>query len=357
MPGWAGSCWYWLRFMDPRNDREPFSKVAEEYWGPVDLYVGGATHAVLHLLYARFWHKVLFDAGIVHTHEPFRKLFNQGLLSAPAYQDASERWVHVREVEERGGAFFRASGGDRLTQVVTAMSKSKGNVVNPDDVIAEFGADTFRLYEMFMSPLGDARSWDSKGIAGCRRFLERSWRLLVDPDAEAPIRPEFSAAASSRPLEGATLEIERALNRCLKRVNDAFEPFSFNTAIAGFMTFLNEAVANPGAMTRSQAERFVLALAPFAPHFAEELWSRLGHGDSIAFAPWPAVNEAFLEAEEYELVVQVLGRVRGRALVARAADQKDVEAIARAAVASWLEGREIVKTVVVPGRLVNFVVR
>jgi leucyl-tRNA synthetase len=357
MPGWAGSCWYWLRFMDPRNAREAFSREAEAYWGPVDLYVGGATHAVLHLLYARFWHKVLHDVGLVHTKEPFRKLFNQGLLGAAAYHDASGRWVHVSEVGERDGAFVRAGTGEPLTQIMTAMSKSKGNVVNPDDVIAEYGADTFRLYEMFMSPLGDARTWDPKGIAGCRRFVERAWRLLVDPDSDAPIREEFRAARPEPPLEGGTLEIERALNRCIKRVDDSFGPFSFNTAVSGFMTFLNDATKHPGAMTRSQAERFVRALAPFAPHVAEELWSRLGHAESIARAPWPSWEASYLEEETFELVVQVLGKIRARVEAPRGASREALETLAREAAASHLEGKTVVKAVVVPDRLVNFVVR
>jgi leucyl-tRNA synthetase len=237
------------------------------------------------------------------------------------------------------------------------MSKSKGNVVNPDDVIAEYGADTFRLYEMFMSPLGDARSWDSKGIAGCRRFLERAWRLLVDPDSDGAVRDDFRPGAPERPLEGGTLAIERALNRCLKRVDDSFGPFSFNTAIAGFMTFLNDVAEHPGSMTRSQAERFVLALAPFAPHVAEELWERLGHAGGVTRAPWPRWDPAFLEEDTFELVVQVLGKVRGRVAAPRGAAEEDLKALAAAAAASWLDGKTVVKTVVVPGRLVNFVVR
>lgn len=357
MPGWAGSCWYWLRFMDPRNDEAAFSETAEEYWGPVDLYVGGATHAVLHLLYARFWHKVLYDLGLVHTKEPFSSLFNQGLLSAPAYQDASGRWVHVADVEERDGIFVHRDTGESLTQVMTAMSKSKGNVVNPDDVIAEYGADTFRLYEMFMSPMGDARTWDSKGISGCRRFVERVWRLFVEPGGEDAIRPEFRPDVRELPLAGGTLEIERALHRCLKRVDDAFGPFSFNTAIAGFMTFLNDVSKQPGSLTRSQGERFVCALAPFAPHLAEELWRRMGHRRSVSTAPWPRWDETYLEEETFELVVQVLGKVRGRVRAPRNADRSALEKLAAQAVVRNLEGKTILKTVVVPGRLVNFVVR
>lgn len=351
MPGWAGSCWYWLRFMDPGNDREPFSKEAERYWGPVDLYVGGATHAVLHLLYARFWHKVLFDLSLVHTKEPFRKLFNQGLLSAPAYHDASGRWVHVSEVEERDGGFARRSTGEPLTEVTTAMSKSKGNVVNPDDVIEEHGADTFRLYEMFMSPLGDARSWDGKGIAGCRRFVERVWRLYVDPDSGDALRPELLEEREGPP------GIERALHRCLKRVDESFASFAFNTAVAAFMTFLNDVAASEGTWSRSQAERFLRALSPFAPHLGEELWARMGHEGTIAYAPWPGWDAAMLEEDTFELVVQVLGKVRARAQAPTGADDATLERIAREAAASHLEGKTVVKAVVVPGRLVNFVVR
>jgi leucyl-tRNA synthetase len=356
MPGWAGSCWYYLRFMDPRNDRAPFSPQAEAYWGPVDLYVGGITHAVLHLLYARFWHKVLYDLGIVRTPEPFQKLFNQGLLGAHAYQDAGGRWVHVSEVEERAGQPVRKGTGEPLTSVMTAMSKSKGNVVNPDDVIAEYGADTFRLYEMFMSPLGDARTWDAKGVVGCRRFLERVWRLFVDEEASEPLRPSLREAPSG-PRGDEAEEIERALHRMLKRIDDSFGPFSFNTAVAGMMTFVNEAGRHRESFDRSHADRFLRALAPFAPHVSEELWNRLGHEDMIADAPWPLVDPAYLEDESFELVVQVLGKVRGRVQAPRRADEDALKRIAREAVASHLAGRTVVKEVVVPGRLVNFVVR
>jgi leucyl-tRNA synthetase len=353
MPGWAGSCWYYLRFMDPHNDAAPFSPDAERYWGPVDLYIGGITHAVLHLLYARFWHKVLYDLGLVHTLEPFQKLFNQGLLGATAYQDSGQRWVHVSDVEMREGKPFRRSTGEPLVSIQTAMSKNKGNVVNPDDVIAEYGADTFRLYEMFMSGLGDARTWDSKGVVGCRRFLERAWRLYVDEEGGEPVRSSLDVAGD--PLEAE--EIERAFHRMLKRVDDSFHGFNFNTAVAAMMTFVNEASRRPAAFSRAQGERFARVMAPFAPHLAEELWSRLGYGTSIAHAPWPQVDPAYLTDDSFELVVQVLGKVRGRVQAPRAADEDALKRIAREAVATHLAGKTVVKEVVVPGRLVNFVVR
>jgi leucyl-tRNA synthetase len=322
----------------------------------VDLYIGGITHAVLHLLYSRFWHKVLFDLGVVSTPEPFQKLFNQGLLGAPAYQDAAERWVPIEDVEEKGDGFARRSTGEPVRQVMAAMSKSLRNVVNPDDVIATHGADTFRLYEMFMSPLGDARTWDAKGIVGCRRFLERAWRLLVDEETDEALRPQLARDASASP-EGDAAEIERALNRALHRVDESFRHLNFNTAVAALMTFVNEAGKRARALTRWQADRFVRALSPFAPHVAEELWRRLGHERSLAYEPWPEVDPRWLEDETFELVVQVLGKVRARTRAPRDADEATLRRLAGEAVSDNLAGREIVKAVVVPGRLVNFVVR
>ncbi|MCP3915082.1 MAG: leucine--tRNA ligase [bacterium] len=355
MPGWAGSCWYYLRFMDAHNDQEPFSHDAVRYWQNVDLYIGGTEHAVLHLLYARFWHKVLYDEGLVPTKEPFQKLFNQGMLTAYAYKDPTGRLVPVDEVEFDGDT--AKSGGQELEQVIAKMSKSLRNVVNPDEVCKEYGVDTFRLYEMFMGPLSDSKPWNPRDVPGCRRFLDRVWRIFVDEDGTDPVRPQFAQAdAPPSALEGDTLEVERALNRCLKRVDDAFKHFNFNTAIAAFMSFLNEAKPRE-AITRDQAERFVRALSPFAPHVSEELWSRLGHDESVARAPWPEVREEFLVEDQFELVVQILGKVRGRAQASKEASKDDLEEIARAAVAEKLDGREIVKTIVVPGRLVNFVVK
>jgi len=357
MPGWAGSCWYWLRFMDPRNERAPFSVEAERYFGPVDLYVGGAAHAVMHLLYARFWHKVLFDAGIVSTKEPFQRLFNQGLVEAFAYEDATGRLVPTAEVESRGDAFVRKSNGEEVRQIVTKMAKSLGNVVNPDDIAAEYGVDTLRLYEMFMGPLADSKPWNPRDIPGCRRFVERVWRLFVEPDSDAPIRPAFARGSPSPPIEGETLALERSLARALALVDGSFKHLNFNTAIAGLMTFLNDATKAPNAVSRDQASRFLRALAPFAPHVAEELWERMGESDSISRASWPLPDARWLVEDEVEIGVQVLGKFRGNARVARDADRQAHESAAREAVAKHLEGREVVKTVVVPGKLVNFVVK
>jgi leucyl-tRNA synthetase len=356
MPGWAGSCWYWLRFMDPRNEREPWSRAAEQYWGPVDLYVGGAAHAVMHLLYARFWHKVLFDLGLVHTKEPFHKLFNQGLITAFAYQDATGRLVASDEVEPRGQDYVRRGSGEKLEQIVTKMAKSLKNVVNPDDVIAEHGADTLRVYESFMGPLADSKPWNPRDITGSKRFLERVWRLFVDPDAADPVRPNLRVDQQA-PLAGDTETIERALNRAIARVDDSFKAFNFNTAIAALMELVNVISKRPEAFTRGQAERLALVLAPFAPHMAEELWRRLGNARSLAHGPWPKPIAAFLVDDVVEIVVQVGGKMRGKVGVPKDAPQDAVEAAAREAAGSWLEGKSVAKVVYVPGRLINLITK
>ena len=351
MPGWAGSCWYYLRFMDPGNDAAPFDADVERYWGGVDLYVGGVEHAVLHPLYARFWHKVLFDEGVVSTPEPFTRLFNQGMLTAFAYKDATGRLVPSDEVDLSGDRAVHKTSGEELEQVIAKMSKSLKNVVNPDEVIAEYGVDTFRLYEMFMGPLGESKPWNPRDVAGSRRFLEKTWRLFLDPDGDGGLRPNLLAEGDGSEA------LERAFHKMLKRVDDSFDGFNFNTAIAAMMTFVNEAGKAPGDLGRSQAERFLCALSPFAPHIAEELWSRLGHQGGVGRGSWPTLDEAMLVDATVEVVVQVQGKLRGRVHVAPDAPKDEVEAAAMAAVPDWLEGKQLVKTIVVPGRLVNFVVK
>jgi len=355
MPGWAGSCWYYLRFMDPLCETAAFSPEAQRYWGAVDLYIGGVEHAVLHLLYARFWHRVLHQLGLVRGKEPFLTLFNQGMLTAFAYRDATGRLVPSDEVEDRGGKYIHRESGEELEQVVAKMSKTLRNVVNPDDVIAEYGVDTFRLYEMFMGPLGDSKPWNPRDVAGSRRFLDRSWRLLVDEEGDTPLRPHLTAAGDA-PLEGDSLALEKQLHRAIQRVDDSFEHFNFNTGIAALMTFVNEATKRPEALTRAQVERFVSVLSPFAPHFAEEIWSRLGNEESIARAPWPKAEAKYLVDETFELVVQVNGKVRGRVEAPKDAERETLEEYARGAVPRQLEGMDVRKVVVVPNRLVNFVV-
>ncbi len=356
MPGWAGSCWYYLRFMDPHNDEAPWSKEAEAYWGEVDLYVGGVEHAVLHLLYARFWHKVLYDLKLVSHPEPFKRLFNQGMLTAFAYKDASGRLVPADETEVQGEETRSKASGEVLEQVIAKMSKSLRNVVNPDTVIEQYGCDTFRLYEMFMGPLADSKPWNPRDVPGCRRFLERLWRLFVDADAAEPLRPNLLAETPSK-LEGDSLKLERELNKALKRIEDSFGSFNFNTAIAAMMSFLNEATKLSSAFTRSQAERLTCALAPFAPHIAEELWLRLGHTDGVTYASWPQVLEEYLVEDEFELVVQVMGKIRGRVKASKQASKDELLALAKQTIPEQLEGKTIIKEIVVPGKLVNFVAK
>ncbi|MBK8979350.1 MAG: leucine--tRNA ligase [Planctomycetes bacterium] len=353
MPGAAGSSWYFLRFCDPHNHAEFCSKAASDYWMPVDLYVGGTEHAVGHLLYSRFWNKVLHDDGLVHCDEPFRKLFNQGMILSFAYEDERGAVVPTAQVEDHGdGTWKHRETGASLKQIVTKMSKRYGNVVNPDDVVRDYGADTLRLYEMYMGPLADPKPWNPKDVPGVHRFLGRAWRLCV---------PEESAAGSIhawlREPREPDAELEKALHRCIDKVTGDIERLAFNTAISAMMVFVNEATKRADRVTRDQMLRFAQILSPFAPHIAEELWARLGGEGLLAYSAWPAVDPALLVDETVELAVQVSGKVRGQVRVAKDASNDVVLAAAREVAAKWLEGRTVVKEVVVPGRIVNFVAK
>ncbi|HEX5054155.1 MAG TPA: leucine--tRNA ligase, partial [Planctomycetota bacterium] len=352
MPGAAGSSWYFLRFCDPHNEREFCSKEASDYWLPVDLYVGGTEHAVGHLLYSRFWTKVLHDAGWVRCVEPFHKLYNQGMIQSFAYEDARGGIVPVVDTKEDGEVVRHATTGEQLTRIVTKMSKRYGNVVNPDDVVQEYGADTLRLYEMYMGPLADSKPWNPKDVPGVYRFLQRSWRLCVPEYAEnGPLHVWLRSDRADDP------ELEKALHRTIHKVDGDIERLAFNTAIAAMMIFVNEATKAMDRLSKSQMLRYAQLLQPFAPHTAEELWQRLGGEGLLAYAPWPAVDPALLVDDEVEIAVQVLGKVRGRVMVPTGASNDVALAAARAAVAGHLEGKTVVKEIVVPGKLVNFVVR
>ena len=350
MPQWAGSCWYYLRYIDPLNDNAFADSELLKKWLPVDLYVGGAEHAVLHLLYARFWHKVLFDLGLVPTKEPFQRLVNQGMILGLAYKTKRGVLVPMDRVEWREGKPYGSEeeGGEmeELTEFPAKMSKSLRNVVNPDDVIRDFGADSLRLYEMFMGPLQAVKPWSTKGVEGVHRFLKRANRFVTEtPIAE---RPMTKAEAKS-------------LNAMIKKVGDDLEAMAFNTAISAMMVYINEAedFAKSGAMPKEYLEKFVLCLAPFAPHLGEELWSFLGNGNTLAYEPWPQFDASALVEDEIEIPVQVLGKLRGRIRVPVAATPAEMEeaAKANADVAKFLEGKTIVKVIAVPKRMVNFVVR
>lgn len=350
MPQWAGSCWYYLRYIDPENDNAFADSKLLKKWLPVDLYVGGAEHAVLHLLYARFWHKVLFDLGLVPTKEPFQRLVNQGMILGLAYKTKRGVLVPTDRVEWREGKPYGSEeeGGEmeELTEFPAKMSKSLRNVVNPDDVIRDFGADSLRLYEMFMGPLQAVKPWSTKGVEGVHRFLKRANRFVT----ETPIAERAMTKAEAK-----------SLNAMIKKVGDDLEAMAFNTAISAMMVYINEAedFAKSGAMPKEYLEKFVLCLAPFAPHLGEELWSFLGHEKSLAYEPWPAFDAAALVEDEIEIPVQVLGKLRGRIRVKSDATQTEMEeaAKANADVEKFLEGKTIVKVVAVPKRMVNFVVR
>ncbi len=350
MPQWAGSCWYYLRYIDPNNSEAPFSEANEKYWMPVDFYIGGAEHAVLHLLYARFWHKVLYDIGLVHTKEPFKKLFNQGMILAYSYKDKNGAYVHVDNVQKTGdGSAIDKRNGEPLTMQIEKMSKSRGNVVNPDDVVRDLGADSLRLYEMFMGPLDQVKPWDTEGVSGVNRFLGKCWKLIVDP-AEDKCHSRIADIDCDA-------ETEMIRNQTIKGVQDDIERLSFNTGISKMMVYVNH-LAKLEKLPRKAAETLVLVLAPYAPHIAEELWAMLGHSDCVSLAQWPVVDDSKLEVNTVKIAVQVLGKVRGTIEIAKDASEDEIKAAALAipAVARQIEGKTIRKLIIVPGKIVNFVV-
>ena len=344
MPQWAGSCWYYLRYLDPNNTKEFVSNEKEQYWMPVDLYVGGAEHAVLHLLYARFWHKVLFDLGVVSTSEPFKRLVNQGMITSYAYQRKDKSLVPTDMVEETStDVFVEKATGEQLERVVAKMSKSLKNVINPDEIITEYGADSMRMYEMFMGPLEVSKPWATTGLIGVYRFLDRIWRLYD----ERPITDE--------PLVD---ELERTLHKTIKKVTNDTNTLNFNTAISQMMVLVNE-LYKIDNFPREVAETLVKLLSPYVPHLAEELWERLGHTGSLGTVAWPEYQEELTFDTQIEMVFQVNGKVRSKATVAKGITKENALALAKEdeKMQSWLAGKTIVKEIVVPDKLVNIVVR
>ncbi len=349
MPQWAGSCWYYLRFTDPHNPHVAWDVAKERYWMPVDLYVGGAEHAVLHLLYARFWHKVLYDCGLVSTPEPFRRLVHQGMILGISYRDHRGALVPNDKVVARDGRFFHADSNEELEEFAAKMSKSLKNVVNPDDIIGRYGADAFRLYEMFMGPLEAEKPWRTEGVDGVSRFLHRAWKMIVGTDGE--VSPQVQDAPMDR-------ELERVLHQTIKKVGEDYEGLAFNTAVSQLMIFVN-AFSRCEVRNRRAMEIFVQLLSPLAPHISEELWQRLGHAESIAYEPWPAYDEAKLQLDEVEVLVQLSGKPKVRLMMPADADAAAMErlALADAQVQQALAGKTVVKVVAVPGRLVNIIAR
>ncbi len=344
MPQWAGSCWYYLRFIDPLNDELIFDKEKEKYWMPVDLYIGGAEHAVLHLLYSRFWHKVLFDLGIVSTDEPYQRLFNQGMILAFAYETQAGAKVSVDLVEEREGKYFHTETGEQLRQIVAKMSKSLKNVVNPDDVTKKYGADSLRLYEMFMGPLDVTKPWDEKGVKGVFGFLGRAYRFLSEKDNlfDGPEDPE----------------VLKGLHHLIKKAGSDIEHLRFNTAISAMMIFINLATKK-GKVTLTTAETFVKVLSPFAPHMAEELWNLLGNVKTLAYEPWPAYNEEFLKEETFNYPVSFNGKMRFTIELPVSMSREEIIKIVLEdeRTKKWLGGSAPSNIIVVPGRIINIVVK
>ena len=343
MPQWAGSCWYYLRYIDPHNDKLFIDPAKEKYWMPVDLYVGGAEHAVLHLLYARFWHKVLFDLGFVSTPEPFKKLVNQGMILGISYKDQRGALVPMDKVKKTDAGPIHADTGEKLVEFPAKMSKSLKNVVNPDDVVRDYGADAMRLYEMFMGPLEAVKPWSTKGVEGVSRFLKRTWKLI----AQTKITDG-----------GMTPALEKLLHATIKKVTEDTDTLNFNTAISQMMIFLNEYSKLP-EMPREAAEAFVKLLAPYAPHIAEELWEILGGKAPVSLAQWPVFDPAKLVENEVEILVQVLGKPKARIMMPAdaAPDQMQKIAIENPDVKAAIGGKQFIKAICVPKRLVNIVVK
>jgi len=316
MPQWAGSCWYYLRYMDPKNDVAAVDFDKQKYWLPIDLYIGGAEHAVLHLLYSRFWHKLLHDLGYVSTQEPYQKLINQGMILGADGQK---------------------------------MSKSRGNVINPDDVVTQYGADSMRLYEMFMGPLEATKPWSMNGVEGVHRFLQRAWRAIIDPETG-----ELLECIQETPADEPT---ERILHQTIKKVTEDIDGFSFNTAISQMMIFINH-MSKLKTRPKAAMEQFVLILSPLAPHLCEELWQRLGHTDSLAYAEWPSFDIDKTKEKEIELAVQIRGKIKDKITIAAGATEEAIQEMALASekVQAALAGKEPKKIIVIKSRLVNIVV-
>ena len=343
MPQWAGSSWYYLRYIDPKNSQKLADEDLLKAWLPVDIYIGGAEHAVLHLLYARFWLKFLYDIGVVPTKEPFQKLFNQGMILGTSYRDSRGALVATDKVEKRDGKYFHIETGEELEQAPAKMSKSLKNVVNPDDVVEQYGADTLRVYEMFMGPLDASIAWSEEGLEGSRKFLDRVYRLITTK----PITTENNG------------KLDKVYNETVKSVTEQIEQLKFNTAIAQLMVFVNSANKEE-ALYADYAKGFVQLLAPFAPHLAEELWQVLTKsGESISYVAWPTWNESKLVEDEIEIVVQIKGKVRAKLMVAKDLSREDLQKVAleNDKIQAEIAGKDIIKVIAVPNKLVNIVVK
>lgn len=351
MPQWGGSCWYYLRYLDAHNDKQFCSPEAEKYWMPVDLYIGGAEHAVLHLLYARFWHKVLYDLGLVSTKEPFQRLVNQGMITSFAFQRKNKTLVPTDEVEQKeDGKYYEKATGEELEQIVAKMSKSLKNVVNPDDEIKAYGADSVRMYEMFMGPLTMSKPWSTQGIVGIHRFLEKVWAVSEKPMNDIDI--------SGKLEDKALISARKTFAQTIKKVTDDTATLNFNTAISQMMIFINEVSKLP-EIPKAMWSDFVKVLSPYAPHLGEELWQKLGNNNTIAYESWPVFSEDFAKDDSKTIVVMVNGKKRDTFEAPVDTNQETLKKMAfdREAVKKFTDGHEIIKTIVVPNKIVTIVVK
>nr|WP_318716857.1 leucine--tRNA ligase [uncultured Treponema sp.] len=350
MPQWGGSCWYYLRYLDPKNNNAFCSKEAENYWMPVDLYVGGAEHAVLHLLYARFWHKVLYDCGVVSTKEPFQRLINQGLITSFAFQRKNKTLVPTDEVEEKDGKYIEKATGEEVEQIIAKMSKSLKNVVNPDEMIDQYGADSVRMYEMFMGPLTVSKPWNTQGLVGINRFLDKVWQVSEKPMSDIDITAKIE--------DKALVELRKTYAKTVAKVTKDTANLDFNVAISQMMIFINEA-SKVEKMPKAMWEGFVLMLSPYAPHLGEELWEKLGHTKTNAYEAWPTFSEEYCKEDTKEIVVMINGKLRDKFEAASDADDETLKAraVETEGYKKFTEGKEIVKVIVVKGKMVNFVAK
>ena len=351
MPQWGGSCWYYLRYLDPKNNDKFCSEKAEKYWMPVDLYIGGAEHAVLHLLYARFWHKVLYDCGVVSTKEPFQRLVNQGMITSFAFQRKDKTLVPVDEVEQNAdGKYIEKATGAELEQIVAKMSKSLKNVVNPDDEIKAYGADSVRMYEMFMGPLTMSKPWSTQGIVGIHRFLEKVWSVSEKPMSDIDITGKLQ--------DKALISARKTFAQTIKKVTEDTATLNFNTAISQMMIFINEISKLP-EVPKAMWSDFVKVLSPYAPHLGEELWEKLGNKDTIAYVQWPTFNDDFTKDDTKEIVVMVNGKLRDKfeAAPGTADDTLKATAFELPGIKKFTDGHEVVKCIVVKDKLVNIVIK
>ncbi|MDR0389900.1 MAG: leucine--tRNA ligase [Spirochaetaceae bacterium] len=349
MPQWAGSCWYYLRYLDPHNDKAFAARDKQEYWGPVDLYVGGVEHAVLHLLYSRFWHKVLYDLGLVSNKEPFIRLVNQGMITSFAYQRKDKILVSADQVEKTAeGRFVEKASGEEVTEVIAKMSKSLKNIINPDEIVRDYGADSLRVYEMFMGPLEVSKPWNTAGLIGVSRFLERLWAIA------GKCRSGHAAEAQAP----AHAEYVRLLHKTIKKVSADTASLNFNTAISQMMIYSNE-LAKLGEVPCSLWEPLVIMISAYAPHLGEELWEKLGHAESVSRSAWPVWDEKLAADDEVTIVVQVNGKIRDKFTAPAGTPKAELEktALALPGVLKWIEGKTVAKLISVPDKLVNIVIR